>query len=497
MSIRKKIIISVALLSYVIVANAGLGADMGSLFLSNTSAPSKLTTSDRTGVFGGSFAARAPIKNVNLIAFDPPRWSSGCGSVDLHMGSFSFVSSQQLIATFRAVASNAAGLAFKAAIDLVSPSLGKLISEFQTLLQTMNNLGKNSCALAQTIVNAADKVIGNAVDGSGSISATAKGAFSDVNSGIDSITSGIASANNGLKSFLGTTGKTDPNQGNSIIKALVASGATNILGVIGIGNADGSSDEASNPNSINNKIVVGFLGYHIKGIACVGSSQDGSSKPNNDPSSIGQIQCIGPHTLVLKDLVDGGGTGSYNPKSPLHLYTCLNPDGDMTSPDPQICTQMQMIDWNYQGVRAWINTSLFGSADDTTVMSGSILDMMNSGTSTQFTSAQKQFVAGPGAGMIGLLRKTSDINARNQIARTLRTPVENCVVSALGHAIYKAGVGTTYNNSFDLGPDAKKQLEILKSDSDKADHLCQADTEFLKIMNMLNAQTSLNNSSKK
>ena len=91
-------------------AHAGIMTDMTQLIMSNSSAPSTMSTMDRTGVFGGSFEMRAPITAINLVAFDPPRIDAGCGGIDLYGGSFSFINSQQLVQIFRAVAQNAVGL---------------------------------------------------------------------------------------------------------------------------------------------------------------------------------------------------------------------------------------------------------------------------------------------------------------------------------------------------------------------------------------------------
>ena len=71
--------ISVLLIGSVPVgASAGLLGDMTQMFMSNSTAPTTLTTKDRVGVFGGSFEMRAPMTNVNLVSFDRPRFDAGC-----------------------------------------------------------------------------------------------------------------------------------------------------------------------------------------------------------------------------------------------------------------------------------------------------------------------------------------------------------------------------------------------------------------------------------
>jgi conjugative transfer pilus assembly protein TraH len=131
-------------------------------------------------------------------------------------------------------------------------------------MQNLNNLAKNSCQMAHMIIDPAEKSISNAVNGDGSVGASQKGMFSDA---MGSLTGYLADAN----SYFKKQGEVNPKSGNRVMKAILASGATNILGLTGLGNQDGSSDDASNPNSLNNKILISFLGYEIDGVPCTTS----------------------------------------------------------------------------------------------------------------------------------------------------------------------------------------------------------------------------------
>lgn len=153
MKIRKLVIAVAISISAPLCAQAGIMGDLNSMFMSNSTAAGTMKTKDRVGIFAGSVSMRAPIKSVTIIAFDAPRLNAGCGGVDLFGGSFSFINSQQLVQIFRQVAANAAGLAFKAAIKAISPSLDALMTEFQALMQNLNNLAKNSCQMAHMIID--------------------------------------------------------------------------------------------------------------------------------------------------------------------------------------------------------------------------------------------------------------------------------------------------------------------------------------------------------
>lgn len=120
----------------------------------NTTDPSYVETA-RKGVFsGGSMVVRSRIMNPQWANFQMPSASAGCGGWNIFGGSFSFISSEQIVAMLRSIASNAVGLAFKAALELISPQLQKILSELEAGMQAMNNGAMNSCQIASKLTDA-------------------------------------------------------------------------------------------------------------------------------------------------------------------------------------------------------------------------------------------------------------------------------------------------------------------------------------------------------
>jgi len=471
-------------------ASAGIMADLNSMFMSNSTAPGTFTARDRVGIHAGGYSMRTPIHNVNVVAFDPPRLNAGCGGVDLYGGSFSFINGAELIAIFRSVASNAAGLAFKAAIKVISPSLDSLMTEFQTMLQNMNNLAKNSCSLAHLIVDKAERALSDSTDGDGAVGSTSKGIFTD-------LAAGLKEFNTNAAQYLRKQGEVNPRVGNQVVKAIVSSGSSSVLGVIGLANIDGSADDASNPNSLNNKVLLSLLGYEIAGIPCRSFNGDGveDTTSNQSSNNIPRVSCRGGATIALEDFVTGGGPGSSRPDYPLHLYTCLDPTGTAPSSggfDPQICSQIRVTDFNYQGIEGWINSMLFGSPDDTGVDPASIVGIINSGTSGQFTTAQLQFLHQANYPIIALLQKTSNPEARKSMARRMRVGIRNCVAAQLGSALYRGAAAVGNNNSYVLTDEAKHNVERLRNDFLERQQSCDHDRSVLEIAQMLNQAAILN-----
>src|SRR5690606_5702098 len=141
-TIKLKVMTAVVALTVLyspIAAHAGLQDALDGMFVSNATSPGTFETQTRGGFVGGGLAMRTPVRAINLVSFDPPRLNAGCGGIDLFGGSFSFINADQIVALFRQIASNAVGLAFKAAINAINPSLGQLMDKFQSMVQAMND----------------------------------------------------------------------------------------------------------------------------------------------------------------------------------------------------------------------------------------------------------------------------------------------------------------------------------------------------------------------
>jgi conjugative transfer pilus assembly protein TraH len=468
-------------------ARAGIFGDMTQMFMSNATAPSTITTKDRTGIFVGSVEMRAPVQSINVVAFDPPRLEAGCGGIDLYGGSFSFINSQQLVQIFRQVAANAVGLAFKAAITAISPQLASLMTEFQTLLQNMNNLAKNSCQLAHLVVDPIDKAIQNSLQGDGNVGTTSSGMFSDAMSALDGY---LKDAN----SYLKKQGEVNPKSGNQTAKAVIASGAASIMGMAGIPNVDGSMDNAADPNSLNNRILISVLGYEIAGVPCRNQNRNGvpnTTKPTAN-ATLGTIECEGPALLTLDDLVKGGGNGSIRPTVPLSLYRCIDPSGSGTPNggfDPQICTQMKPEDFNYAGIDGWVNTMLFGAPDPGLgIDANSIVGLMTSGSSITFSQAQIAFLKQAQVPLIPLFARTSNNDFRVAIAQKLGHHISDCVAARMGEALYK-GANGVQTGGYPFSDTIKSRVERLRTDYLAKQDACLNDDRVLHLMNQINEGT--------
>lgn len=102
----------------------------------------------------GNVWVRMPQKTTTVANLQLPNARAGCGGIDLFTGSFSFVNSGEIVALMKAVANNAAGFAFKIAIDTICPECGHVLESMRQAAQLMNNFNINSCEAAQGLVGA-------------------------------------------------------------------------------------------------------------------------------------------------------------------------------------------------------------------------------------------------------------------------------------------------------------------------------------------------------
>lgn len=469
-------------------STAGVLGDMTQLVMSNTTSSGAFSTQDRAGVFAGSVQVRVPITPVNLVAFDAPRFDVGCGGVDLYGGSFSFINSQQLVQVFRQVAANAVGLAFKAAINAISPSLGSLMSEFQAVLQHLNGLAKNSCHLAGLLVDKGEQALGSAISAEGSNGAQKAGLFSD---SIDALHGYLQDADG----YLVKAGKVNAKVGNATYKAVLNSGASAMLGLAGLANADSSTDDATNPNSLNNRLLVSVLGYQVSGVPCSNASADGTTDARSAAagSTLSTVTCNGPATVTLDDLITGGGTDSTRPDLPLKVYRCGNPSGNGSSGgglDAQPCTQMQLDNVDYPGIRGYVNTALFGSPDPTaTPTAGSIVGAING--SAALTTDQLLLLRRSGIPLMGLMSRARSLPMRIAIAQRLSEHVVACVAASVGESLYKAANSVQLGGENGLSADQKTRIDALRADYLAKQRECATDRRVLETIQEMNETMKL------
>ena len=149
---------SLYLLTFLFVVSPGrsdVGRDLTSFFnklggssnVSNAGAYKDQTAGYYTG---GNVFARNQVHTSQLATIQLPDYRAGCGGIDMFMGAFSHISSENLIQALKAIGSNVGSYALLLAIETMSPQVKNILTELNDLAQKINQSNINSCELAAT-----------------------------------------------------------------------------------------------------------------------------------------------------------------------------------------------------------------------------------------------------------------------------------------------------------------------------------------------------------
>ncbi|MCG9658861.1 conjugal transfer protein TraH [Vibrio mediterranei] len=136
------------------LASAGVADDMDSFFNGtiNVTDPG-VANSQMGGLYtAGSLSLRTPSRTINPVQLNLPSFSGGCNGIDVFAGAFSHISSEQLTALGKAIASNAGPFAFDLAVSTLSPVIQNAYEKLRRLANMINQFQINSCEQASALV---------------------------------------------------------------------------------------------------------------------------------------------------------------------------------------------------------------------------------------------------------------------------------------------------------------------------------------------------------
>lgn len=231
---------SVALTAVLSFSSVAIADDLrlDNLFDSYSSGGSgSISTRGGTVFTGGSFTARFNQPNIQVMSWEPPSASAGCGGLDMTAGSFGFMSKDEIVQVGRAVAQGAAAYFFNMAIGSICPTCQEQIESIQNKIQRLNTFAKNACQNTQSFL--ANKFESEeAAKSSADKEAGEQGNF--ISTGLGYVDSGMGwILNDESKSSFGDSVNTEASKGNSVFDLV------NELGPVSIGDFDYFSDIAS------------------------------------------------------------------------------------------------------------------------------------------------------------------------------------------------------------------------------------------------------------
>lgn len=107
--------------------------------------PGTRNTNRGTVFYGGAFNARIDQNPTELVGFQAPSISGGCGGIDMFAGSFSLVSKDEVVQMLRGVAQGVPAYFFNLALSNVCADCSEIATELENRVAELNKWGRTSC----------------------------------------------------------------------------------------------------------------------------------------------------------------------------------------------------------------------------------------------------------------------------------------------------------------------------------------------------------------
>lgn len=451
---------------------------------------SVLKTPQQTSYVGGDLSVRVPVRTYSLVNIDPPRFAAGCGGIDAHFGSFSFISADAFKDLLRKIAQAAPGYFLHLAINSMCNPCSQLLSWFQDLMAKLNNTTINSCSVAKGLVN---DLVKSTFDSSSAIhqAAQKEGTTSVFSGASNDWFSGMKDSFDRLITILDTPPQS---QAQSIEQqeAKRKIGAYNVLVYAGANAAlDARIDRTVyGGNTANASRAFYELMMATFGTDVVDPTSVAVGNSNLPSGSKTQVR----GGLSVNNIRNGPSSESSDPLWP----TCVTfQDGDDLT-----CTNVSYSDkWStaindrgvFPGARALEHRDLFGNTDekDYEIKANSILGLMRDGGSLNNNARYRAFLGlmPPGA-HYALMEVKHNHWALASVGRTLEDIMIDAITIALTSdmlrhysqmftASNKKGVSNLSKGDADLpaptqwmtGNQARLQAELAELQSKQTDNM--------------------------
>lgn len=141
-----KIVMSVCValsVGMVPIASANIAEELFDKYAANS--PATVQNYQGKTFYGGRFAGRIDRNPIDLIGFQSPTVSAGCGGIDFFAGSFSIVSKDEIVQMLRGVAQGVPAYFFNLALSNVCSDCAELATELEKRVAELNQWGRMSC----------------------------------------------------------------------------------------------------------------------------------------------------------------------------------------------------------------------------------------------------------------------------------------------------------------------------------------------------------------
>jgi len=124
---------------------------------------------------GGSARFKPPSTTIQPFSVTAPSiTNNGCGGIDVIMGGFSYLNFQYLVKKLQAILQAAPAFAFQLALKTFLPQVSTVLSDLESIADSINGLNVSSCAAAKQLVSVSGGALRKAVSNSKLVNASAR-----------------------------------------------------------------------------------------------------------------------------------------------------------------------------------------------------------------------------------------------------------------------------------------------------------------------------------
>lgn len=118
----------------------------------NTSSESSFRTSTRKGYTGGGASIRFSQKRYSLVRASAPSFNAGCHGIDLHLGGFSFINTDEITKMLNQVLNGALAVAFDMAITALCPPCAAAMEWAEGIARKAASMAVDTCEASRALV---------------------------------------------------------------------------------------------------------------------------------------------------------------------------------------------------------------------------------------------------------------------------------------------------------------------------------------------------------
>jgi conjugative transfer pilus assembly protein TraH len=410
---------------------AGLNSVLSNMLIAAGS-PGVYSTQNGGVVAGGYAAVTVPDQAYNIIAFAPPSISAGCGGINLFLGSFSFISGQQILNLVKQIGQGLVVYAFYSAISSMCSQCSNILSYLEKIAQTMNNAMRNTCNFnaGMTIKNFAQGISsattqfehswsassGSSTDFTKSVSNFASNPVQSISNWASNSVTSIQNDwstgwNNGAPPTAGARSAANisgtrtplemaPNLGNLTWRAILKTNPQNVLSNLSANTY--TTVLASSKQFTTREILMSLVGTTVVSPPRSNTATNSGNSGSGGASTMSPkfVTYSVPASLTLKEMVDGNPqtkflqcetpSSSNGSGSLVTYYQYIAPYGASNKNScVNVITGNTFQDIDYKGIDYAVNQALVGKTG-----SGGLYGAIVNQTTSNLTTAEQGIVDG-------------------------------------------------------------------------------------------------------